>query len=405
MFIESKGWERIIEKNLFDKQKKKLNKIKKEISKTNKDFAFLKNEKNNQIFEVIKKAKLKFKKLDEILLIGTGGSSLGTKALLKVTNNKKISFLSNLDPNTIKLYLNKNKKKNIGLLIISKSGETLEVLSLFDIIINSFKKQVDLKNHTLIITDNRKSSLRLVAEKYNIQVIDHDEEIGGRFSCFSITSLLPLYVAGVDSVNIKKLADSYFKKILGDCLNFNNSVSALSCISKKKKYIGHVFLVYIDSFNNISEWYRQLWSESLGKNKAGMHLITAKGAVDQHSQLQMWLDGPKNLIFTVVVPNARMLDIKIKDIKNALPNYLKSKNIGEILNIMAKSTITELQKFGIPVRVIYLDDDQTKSAVDLMTMLLLEVTLLGKLIGINPFDQPAVENVKIRVKKTLNKYE
>ncbi len=234
--------------------------------------------------------------------------------------------------------------------------------------------------------------------------MDHDETIGGRFSCFSLTSLLPLYLSGVNSIKLKKLADQSFRKNLeANNISSNASISLLASIIKERKYVGHIFLVYIDSFANIGQWYKQLWMESLGKNGAALHLISALGAIDQHSQLQMWLDGPKNLIFTIVIPKKRHKDIQIKNKNKLLPDYLKGKKIGELLNIMAEATAFELKKSGIPVRIIYLENDRIESAVKLMTTLLLEVSLVGRLIGINPFNQPAVEKVKLRIKKILNK--
>ena len=171
----------------------------------------------------------------------------------------------------------------------------------------------------------------------------------------------------------------------------------------KKEITGHIFLVYSDRLMNLANWYKQLWNESLGKNGLGLHLISALGAVDQHSQLQMWLDGPKNLIFTIVIPKKRSHDFKVKNKKNILPGYLNNKMMGDLLNIMAESTAAELRKAGAHVRIIYIEDDKEEAVIKLMTLFILEVSLIGKLIGINPFNQPAVEKVKLRVKKNLNK--
>ncbi len=406
MLIESNGWTKLIKNSFLKKNQSNLKLIKRKIYQDNEQFSFLRSDNNKEVFKLLREAKNKFKRLDSIILIGTGGSSLGSKAMLSLFYNTKIYFLENLDPNSLKFYFDNNKRKKIGLLIISKSGETLEVLSLFDAVINLFKKKIDLEKKTLIITDKKKSTLRLIAKKYNINVLDHDEKIGGRFSCFSITGLLPLHLVGVNAIKLKNKVDQNYKKnILFDEFNNDSFISLLAYLSKKNKYVGHVFLVYIDSFNNIGHWYKQLWNESLGKKKLGMHLIPALGSVDQHSQLQMWLDGPKNLIFTIVIPKLKNFDIKIKNNKNILPNYLKGKNLGKILNNMAEATVTELKRAGVPVRIIYLKDDSINSAIELMTTLLLEVSLIGKLMGINPFDQPAVEKVKLTTKKILNKNE
>ena len=130
--------------------------------------------------------------------------------------------------------------------------------------------------------------MRNLAQKHNIEILDHDKNIGGRFSCFSITSLLPLHIAGIDAIEIKKFVDWNFKQnLLNNKYSNTSSITSLVNIFKEKKYVGHVFLVYLDKFKNLAQWYKQLWTESLGKDGKGLHLISAIGAIDQHSQLQM----------------------------------------------------------------------------------------------------------------------
>ena len=403
MLIELKGWQKFTKNKILSELNKQLLEIKKSIYKNSYEFSFLRSDNNKEIFSLLKKCKTKFKNIDSFILLGTGGSSLGAKAIISLYENKKINFIENLDPITLKKFFENNKTNSLGILIVSKSGETLEVLCLFDIIINYFKKNFDLANKAIIISDKKASTLRNIANKYNIEVLNHDKMIGGRYSCFSITGLLPLYLAGINSIKLKKLADESFKKyLLNNKYKNNIFITALSNIIKKKNITGHVFIVYADRFVNIGNWYKQLWNESLGKNGIGIHLISALGAVDQHSQLQMWLDGPKNLVFTIIIPKIRYHDYRIKNKENILPTYLNEKKIGNLLNIMAESTATELRNSGALVRIIYLENDKAESAIKLMTSLLLEVSLIGKLLGINPFNQPAVEKVKLRIKKNLN---
>lgn len=404
MLIEIKEWKKLTKNKTISNLNKQLIKLKKNIYKNPNEFSFLKYDNNKEVFSFLKKYKRKFKKIDNFLLIGTGGSSLGSKAIISLCEGNKIHFMENLDPFTLKQFFKNNENSFLGLLVISKSGETLEVLCLFDIIVNYFKKNFDLINRTLIITDKKDSTLRNIASEYDIEVLDHDANIGGRFSCFSLTGLLPIHLAGIDGIQLKKFVDKNFKQyLLSKNDNNNIFITVISDIIRKKKITGHVFLVYSDSFVNISNWYKQLWNESLGKNGIGIHLISALGAVDQHSQLQMWLDGPKNLVFTIVIPKIRYHDIKIKDKKDILPPYIKEKKIGYLLNIMAEATASELRKSGALVRVIYIENDKKESAIKLMTSLILEVALIGRLLGVNPFNQPAVEKVKLRVKKNLNK--
>ena len=402
MLIKLKGWKKLTNNKILGDLNNRLIKINKGINESSNEFSFLRSDNNKEIFSYLKKYKKKFKKIDSFLLIGTGGSSLGAKAITSLYDKKKINFIENLDPTTLKNFFKNNKKNNLGLLIISKSGETLEVLCLFDVLMNSFKNNFDLINNTLIISDKKNSTLRNIANKYSIDVLDHDENIGGRFSCFSLTGLLPMYLAGINSIKLKELVDKSFKKDLLSNNNVNSIfITAVSQIIRKREIMGHIFLVYSDRLMNVGDWYKQLWNESLGKNGLGLYLISALGAVDQHSQLQMWLDGPKNLIFTIVIPKKRTHEFKVKNKKNILPAYLNNKKMGDLLNIMAESTAAELRKAGAHVRIIYIEDDKEESVINLMTLFILEVSLIGKLIGINPFDQPAVEKVKFRIKKNL----
>ena len=235
MLIELKGWKKLTNNKTLSELNNKLIKIKKDINKNLNEFSFLRSDNNKEISSYLKKYKKKFKKIDSFLLIGTGGSSLGAKAIISLYDKKKFNFIENLDPSTLKSFFKNNKKKKLGLLIISKSGETLEVLCLFDILINSFKNHFDLINNTLIISDKNNSTLRNIANKYSIDILDHDETIGGRFSCFSLTGLLPMYLAGINSIKLKELVDKSFKKDLLSKNNVNSIfITAVSQIIKKK---------------------------------------------------------------------------------------------------------------------------------------------------------------------------
>ncbi len=406
MLVDSEGWKGLVSKKLIEENKAKSKKIREKILSKKHNFTFLKKNNNNEIFNLVLEVQAKFQSYEKIFLIGTGGSSLGAKAFLSIIKSDRITFLESLDPATVISLLNKAKKKKLGLIIISKSGETLEVLCLLDIIISNLSANINIHKDALIISDNKESKLNKIANFHSIKFVNHDPTIGGRYSCFSITGLVPLQLAGADSIAIKKKADSSFiDNLTKDKFQNFEAVDILAGITKDKLFTGHVFLVYMESFSDLGAWYRQLWAESLGKHQLGLHLMTAVGPVDQHSQLQMWLDGPNNLIFTIVIPKKRKNDIKTSNVENILPNYLRGKNIGEILNVMGEATATELKKANRPVRLIYLDDDGINSAVHLMTTLLLEVAFIGEIIGINPFNQPAVEKIKNTTKLILDNYD
>ncbi|MBF96190.1 MAG: Glucose-6-phosphate isomerase [Alphaproteobacteria bacterium MarineAlpha9_Bin4] len=291
-------------------------------------------------------------------------------------------------------------------MIISKSGETIEVLSLYQIIINNFSNLFNFKKDVLVITEKKNSHLYRICREKNFKFLEHDSKIGGRFSCFSETGLMPLKLAGLNTSYIKDLSDKTFHQIINNNKYlFSDNVSSLFNIIKKAKYKCHVVLSYQESLKYLIQWYRQLWSESLGKKGKGIHLMPALGSVDQHSQLQIWLDGPDNIFYTIILPKRRSSNFILKDRNKLIPSYLNNMKVGDILNTMGKSIYNELVKANRPVRLIYLDDDGLYPTIKLMSFLMLEVAMLGKLDGINPFDQPAVEKSKLSTKKLLNKNE
>tara|TARA_E500000178_G_scaffold267985_1_gene265531 strand:+ start:593 stop:1804 length:1212 start_codon:yes stop_codon:yes gene_type:complete len=382
----------------------KINKIFKSLESDNlNNFSFLKQDKDKDLFSRIDKISSTFLGKKKIVLVGTGGSSLGAKTLLDLEYNNKIVFIENIDPEYINQKILSLNTNSLGFIIISKSGETVEVLSILNILQNKLSSTTKLYKNSIIVSDRKDSTLSRLAKKFKIPLIYHDPKIGGRYSCFSITGLLPAQISGLDSKKIKRVANEYSKKYFNIDKSLNKkNISCLIDFVRRKDVSGHVFLCYQESLKSLMLWYRQLWAESLGKKGAGLHLITAMGSVDQHSQLQMWLEGRKDLIFTVVVPKKRQSDFKILDNANILPDYLNNKSVGNILNKMCEATIQELIKLKVPVRVIYLEDDSIKSAIKLMTTLIMEVPILCEALNINPFNQPAVEKVKKLTKSLLS---
>jgi len=262
---------------------------------------------------------------------------------------------------------------------------------------------INFKSRALVITEKQNSSLFRICEEEEIKFIEHNPNIGGRFSCFSITGLLPAKLAGLNSNYIKKLSNLTFKEIINNNkYSFVDNLASLLCLNKTNKYKGHTVLSYQKSLISLMQWYRQLWGESLGKNKNALHLMPALGSLDQHSQLQMWLGGPNNILYTIIIPRKREKDLWLRaDKKKLIPYYLEKKSLGNILNSMAFATYKALVKAGRPVRLVYLDNSGLYPAVKLMSFLMLEVSILGKCLNINPFNQPAVESVKLLTKKIL----
>ena len=403
MFFDIKSWNNKISSKEFQNNKKEIRKLLdlRNNKKLLDEFNFL-----NQDIKLLKKKIFDISKVfmgfEKILLLGTGGSSLGSKAILEAASNDKIIFIENIDPKYVLKKVKSVKEKKILLIIISKSGETSEVISLYQVIINYFTNIFNFKKNIIIITEEKNSTLYKLCKEKKIKFIEHNSKIGGRFSCFSETGLIPVKLAGLNSNYIKTLSDNITKECLyNNQFSLAENISILYHFIKNSKYVGHTVLSYQDSLNPLVMWYRQLWGESLGKQGKGVHIIPATGSIDQHSQLQMWLDGPDDLFYTIIIPKKRKIDFKLTDSTKFLPAYLNKKKLGDVLNTMAIATYKELVRVGKPVRVIYLDDDSLYPAIKLMSYFMLEVAFLGKYLGVNPFDQPAVEKVKLLTKKLL----
>lgn len=338
----------------------------------------------------------------KILILGVGGSSLGGKTLSALKFQHKLEFLESIDPTTVKNCLDKIDLKNTFFLVISKSGETIETICQTLIILDELKKS-KIKNFAkqfLFVTESKKNSLAKIAKKIGSKITAHSDKIGGRYSCFSIVGLLPAILAGLDA---KKIRDGA-KKILTDFLN-KNEISN-SCATQLSLYqqgfTNNVIMPYVDNLKNFTDWYRQLWAESLGKNNFGPTPINSMGTIDQHSQLQLYLDGPKDKFFTFITAKNHQHDFLIKDLPSC-PTLFGGKKLGEIVAVEQNTTIEVLNKKKLPIRIIEIENLNEEVLGGLMMQMFLETILIAYVKDINPFDQPAVELRKDLAKKILSK--
>ncbi len=407
MLIDNKGWNNFI-RTSSSKSLSELDNLKRKVINKKKGYElpFLEKLDNEKLVTLLQDAQQSFFGLNNIILIGTGGSSLGAKSYLSLNKKKtsKFIFLDNLDLIDIENKLEKIKNKKFGLLVISKSGETIEVLAILSFILKNYKSNIKSNNNILVITENKDSTLSNFAKKKKFKVLDHPKKIGGRFSCFSLTGLLPLEIDHKAALLAKEKAEQTFDKYLNpqSSLLFK-SLIALKYFSQSKNYFGHVVIVYEQNLIPLVEWYRQLWSESLGKNKKALHFLSALGPNDHHSQAQIWLGGPKNLIYTIILNKNVNCDFKIKDTTKTFPTFINNKNFFDISNTMAKSVSKKILNNGSPIRTIYLDNSNVISKAELMSYLMLEVSFLAKTLKVNPLDQPEVEKLKALTKKELKK--
>ena len=385
-------------------------KIYKDIS--SKSFGFLHDIYSDNLDEIINLSD-HLKNFENVLFLGTGGSSLGGKTLVSIKENfffkdtsPKVYFLENVDEWTIFRLTKKINLQNTALVVISKSGETIETLSQFFFLKNQMKEIDNFKKKVFIITENKKSTLKEIQEEEGFKFYEHKKNIGGRFSVFSIVGLLPASLVGFNISSFREGGKLFLKNLIDDNEDFfdNQFFSSLSLMNLyKKKYNISVFMPYSDRLNNLSFWYRQLWAESIGKNKMGITPVNALGTVDQHSQLQLYLDGPSDKFFTFIFEKQKKTKRNLDCTYGKDKNYglLHTKSLDDLLIFELKATIETLKQKKKPLRIIELDEINEKVIGSLIMFLFLETIFSCYFINVDPFNQPAVEEGKILTKKFL----
>ena len=339
----------------------------------------------------------------KIIILGVGGSSLAGKTLSALKFQNKLEFLESIDPTTVKNSLDGVDLKNTFFLAISKSGETIETTCQTLIIVDRFKKE-KIKNFAkqfLVVTESKDNSLAKIAQELNIEIVNHPNDIGGRFSCFSITGLLPAVLAGIDIKKIRNGAKNLVEEFLSGDKKIINSC-AIQLDLYQKGFGSNVIMPYIDNLKNFTDWYRQLWAESLGKNGFGSVPINSMGTIDQHSQLQLYLEGPKDKFFTFITAKKSQDDFLVKDLKTC-KTLFGGKKLSDIVKVEQETTIEVLNQKKLPIRIFEIEKINEEVLGGLMMQMFLETILIAYSQNINPFDQPAVEFRKDLAKKILSK--
>jgi len=340
----------------------------------------------------------KFSRYKTIVLIGMGGSILGTKSIFSFLKNKikkKVFFFDNLDFDLNLKYKNIKNLKNTCFIVISKSGNTLETLVNFNSV---FSKNL-LKKKLIIISEIKDSALMSIANKYKAEIIEHREFIGGRYSVLSETGMFPAALMGLNLEKFKNLKALIKNKTFVSSL-IQNVAAIFTLYSRGIK--NSVILNYDSSLNDLAYWYQQLTAESLGKNNKGINPMVSFGPKDHHSLLQLYLDGPKDKFFTFFNSSNKGGKFKVKSAavtKNM--DFLKNKNLDKIIDVQCKATINIFKSKKIPFRQIIFNKKDEKELGEIFTFFVLETILLSRLMQINPFNQPAVEQVKVETQRLL----
>ena len=373
-------------KKKFDKNLKVLfNKL---IDKNSYDDNVIKSFSKSYSYSFTKKQLKKFKKFSFFQIYGMGGSSLGIQAIydfMKPKIKKKFYFFDNLDSEN-KIIKTKSKSLN---LIISKSGNTLETIVNENIFSGSNK---------LYITENNNNYLRHTALRLKKEIIEHKNFIGGRYSVLSEVGMLPAELMGLNSNKFKR-----FDKLVSNRDFINSLLANVNMLYRLVKMgkTNSIILNYDESSYNLFRWYQQLVAESLGKNSKGVLPIISEMPKDNHSLMQLYLDGNKNSFFTFFdVKNYDSPKIKKKKIFSNY-KYLKKHDLISIKSAQKKATINVFKAKVIPFRSFEVLKKNEETLGELFTFFMLETILLGKMLKINPYDQPAVELIKKETKKIL----
>lgn len=337
-----------------------------------------------------------------VVIVGTGGSILNPRSLLSLVCSDScsvtIDFLDNIDPFSVRLLFSRLSLDKTCFLFISKSGKTLETLSQFLYCLKQYKHEPlsldDVGKHIFVINDPGNSPLREAALQINATIIDHVPDIGGRFSSFTNVSLLPALIAGIDVDAYLDGGKACLKHFLDDPKSSTHFSAIISYLLYKKGFSNIIFMPYMDRLHSLSYWLRQIYAESLGKDGDGFTPIAGLGTLDQHSQLQLYLDGPKDKIF--VMFNLENAQGSKKDIDFLTPDvdsirYLHELSMDDVINAEFKATTESLIEHDCPVMSIKLKQLDSFSFGELHMHFMLQVITLAQYFNVNPYDQPAVE--------------
>ena len=375
--------------------------FKKKISSSvvKKELRLILSDKENQVINSLKlsykysysnKFLNKFKnKFSSIRLIGMGGSILGTKAIYSFLNSKikkKIFFFDNLLP-----LIKKEKKSNFLNIIISKSGNTLETISNTNNIVKKSQRNI-------FITENSNNYLRNLANQLKAEIVDHNNFIGGRYSVLSEVGMLPCSLIGLKSNKFKQFNSLIKKKGFIDLL-ISNVANILYFVKKKRN--NSIILNYDENSDDLFRWYQQLVGESLGKKQKGIFPFISTMPKDNHSLMQLYLDGPQKNFFTFFGVSEKKSNKIINSTILETFSFIKNKKFSQILDSQRIATQNVFNNMNIPFRSFEIKRRNEETLGELFTFFILETILLGKCLKINPYNQPAVELIKKSTKKTL----
>ena len=355
-----------------------------------------------------------------VLVLGIGGSALGTRALLNALRPPawnelddegrefypRITILENVDPVTVRAALRRIDPRKVLVNVISKSGGTAETMAQY-LVVRAWLEEAlgpAVHRHLVFTTDPARGALRDIATREGIATLEVPPEVGGRFSVLSPVGLLPAALIGVDVLKLVAGARHAVERAEAGELRRNAAALYAGLHWAADVHLGariHVLMPYTDRLRDFAEWYRQLWAESLGKRVdrrgaelfAGPTPVAAVGATDQHSQVQLFMEGPFDKVITLVRVERHGEDVTIPA-RSDLPSdvaYLPGHTLGELLNAECDATAGALARMGRMHATLRLPQVDDETVGELLMFFQLATGYAGIWYGVDPFDQPGVE--------------
>ncbi len=351
-------------------------------------------------------------KASHFVILGIGGSALGPRVLcdsLKKFHSPSVFIYDNVDPKTLDRILKHIKLKETVFNVITKSGTTGETIASFMIIWDLLKKTgLKPEEHLVITTDPEKGPMRKIAKEYNIKSLPIPPGVVGRYSVLSPVGLLCASVIGIAPEELLEGAAEIHKRcsqqeVFKNPAYIFGSLLYLNDIRFSRKI--NILMPYADSLKSLSEWFCQLWAESLGKEGKGLMPYPSTGATDQHSQLQLWIEGPDDKVIIFIRIEDYGTDRQIPVIFNDIKEFalFGGHTLSELIKAEQESTALSLMKAGRPSMTITINSINASSIGGLFHFFEIATAFTGLLYGINPFNQPAVESGKIFTKAMMGK--
>ncbi len=383
--------------------------------------AFLRFAERNDDLPAIAAAAERMRGLDHVVFVGTGGSSLGGRTLAALADGglgpaanprgrPRLWFVENIDPDGLSRLLEGIDLARSGIAIVSKSGGTAETLAVAHVLLPLFLDRVGgrrLAERAVVITEPTDNPLRRLANRLGLPILDHDPNLGGRFSVLSVTGILPAMIAGVDATAVREGARAALDTALAGGEPDSSPPAmgaALNVALARTRGIDQtVMMPYLDRLAPFAGWFCQLWAESLGKQGKGTTPIRAQGTLDQHSQLQLYLDGPADKLVNIVIGDvaARGTRFTAEQLADPGLDWLAGRTLGDLLEACGRATAETLARRGRPVRIVRVGACDARTLGALLMHFMLETIIAAHLWGVDPFDQPAVEQGKLLTRQYL----